>query len=112
MSGMNAATGKRLDGEAHIRQSMRDIVTTPLGSRVMRRDYGSIVPSLIDAPLNGATRQLMIAGTAGAIQRWEKRVKVRRVAITGNAAGAGAIDIVFTRTDLPGPSPLAMTIPL
>jgi len=51
-TGMDRNTGKALSGEAHIRQSLRDIVTTPLASRVMRRAYGSIVPGVLDKPLH------------------------------------------------------------
>uniref|UniRef100_UPI0026076D20 ATPase domain-containing protein n=1 Tax=uncultured Sphingobium sp. TaxID=316087 RepID=UPI0026076D20 len=31
---------------------VRDILTTPIGSRLMRRDYGSLIPELIDQPAN------------------------------------------------------------
>ena len=41
MTGMDRETGKSLSGIEHLRQSIRDILTTPIGSRVMRRDYGS-----------------------------------------------------------------------
>jgi phage baseplate assembly protein gpV len=43
-----------LDGDAHLVQSCEDIVTTPLGTRVMRRDYGCLLAEL-DRPLNRAT---------------------------------------------------------
>lgn len=46
MLGTDANTGKALEGMAHLRQSIRDILGTPLGSRVMRRDYGSELPAL------------------------------------------------------------------
>lgn len=48
MIGMNAKTGKALGGVEHLKQSIRDIVTTPLGSRVMRRDYGCGLYELVD----------------------------------------------------------------
>lgn len=54
MNGMDATTGKPLSGDAHLAQSVADILTTPIGSRVMRRSYGSLIPSLIDAPINAA----------------------------------------------------------
>ncbi|MEW7978507.1 MAG: GPW/gp25 family protein [Candidatus Sedimenticola endophacoides] len=52
MQGMHAITGQHLAGEAHLRQSIIDILTTPLGTRVMRRDYGSRLFELVDAPIN------------------------------------------------------------
>lgn len=45
-------TGVTISEIESIEQSIEDIVTTPLGSRVMRGDYGSIVPDLIDQPMN------------------------------------------------------------
>ena len=33
----------------HIRQSILDIVSTPVGTRVMRPEYGSRAPRLVDA---------------------------------------------------------------
>jgi phage baseplate assembly protein W len=36
-------------------QSIRDILSTPLGSRLMRRRYGSQLYALIDAPMNSLT---------------------------------------------------------
>ena len=61
MSGMDRNTGRTLDGDAHLAQSIGDILTTPLGSRVMRRDYGSMLFELIDQPLNAANRLLVFA---------------------------------------------------
>lgn len=74
MKGMNAANGRALSGLDHIRQSLADIITTPIGSRVMRRHYGSEVPELIDQPLNGATTLRIYAATAHAVLLWEPRI--------------------------------------
>jgi hypothetical protein len=93
MIGMNAATGKQLDALAHIRQSIAEILTTPIGSRVMRRAYGSEVPELIDQPLNGATQLRIYAATADAIQRWEPRISLSGVALAFNAQGAATLTL-------------------
>lgn len=42
MNGISATTGRPLSGIDHLRQSIRDILTTPIGSRVMRRLYQRI----------------------------------------------------------------------
>lgn len=55
-TGMNRDTGAALSDIEHILQSVRDILLTPLGSRVMRRDYGSLLSALIDQPQNEALR--------------------------------------------------------
>lgn len=50
MNGVNSWTGKRLSGTDHLRQSISDILSTPVGSRVLVRDYGSNLFSLVDNP--------------------------------------------------------------
>ena len=57
MTGMSRETGRACDDElAHIRQSIRDILTTPVGSRIKRRDYGSLLPFdvAVRVPIPGA----------------------------------------------------------
>ena len=56
----------------HLRQSVADILSTPIGSRVMRRDYGSLVPALLDQPDNNATQARLRAAVASALMRWEQ----------------------------------------
>lgn len=87
MTGTSRLTGRPIDQDAHLTQSITDILTTPKGSRVMRRDYGSRLPELIDAPMNGETIVDVFAATAEALDRWEPRLQLRRVEITGTAAG-------------------------
>lgn len=79
MRGTNAKTGKPLSGLDHLRQSITDILTTPLGSRVMRRTYGSRLFDLVDNPLNDQTIIEIFAATAEALIRWEPRIRVQRV---------------------------------
>ena len=82
--------GDRLAGLAHLAQSITDILTTPIGSRVMRRDYGSNLPDLIDQPMNGFTRLRLFAATAGALQRWEPRIRVAQVEVIADPRDAQA----------------------
>ncbi|MBB5612003.1 hypothetical protein HDE71_001000 [Janthinobacterium sp. S3M3] len=79
MMGMNASTGRSLTGLAHLRQSIADILTTPIGSRIRRRRYGSEVPELIDQPLSEATQLRIYAATAFALRRWEPRLSLSNV---------------------------------
>lgn len=111
MSGMQKATGKAIEGAAHIAQSIVDILSTPIGSRVMRRDYGSRLAELIDAPLNAATRHLIAAASAGAITRWEPRVTLTRVKIEDPTAGGSlSLRIEGSRTDTPRPEQLSLIV--
>lgn len=77
--GLNVTSGRTVSGPDHLRQSVRDILTTPKGSRVMRRDYGSNLPDLIDRNLDGLTLAQIYAATADALNKWEPRLRVTRV---------------------------------
>ncbi len=48
--GMNNTSGKAITDIDHLRQSVRDILLTPQGSRIARREYGSLLSALIDQP--------------------------------------------------------------
>lgn len=92
--GMNALNGRSLTGLEHLKQSIADILNTPIGSRVMRRDYGSKLFSLIDAPLNRGTLVDIYAATAEALMKWEDRLLVSAVDIT--SAQLGQITLKIT----------------
>ncbi len=81
MNGMDAQTGKRTAGIAHLRQSVIRILTTPIGSRVYRRDFGSRLFELIDQPTNEAWSVDVYAATAEALARWEPRFRLRQVQV-------------------------------
>ncbi|MGT3309437.1 GPW/gp25 family protein, partial [Yersinia enterocolitica] len=49
-TGMNPNGTGLLTDTDQLWSSVRDILTTPLASRVMRRDYGSMIPDLLDEP--------------------------------------------------------------
>lgn len=104
MRGTDAKTGKPLEGIAHLRQSVRDILTTPLGSRVMRRDYGSRLFALVDAPLNDQTKVEIFAATAEALVKWEPRLLVQQVAV--RSVEAGRIDVDLTAVYVPTGEPV------
>jgi uncharacterized protein len=93
MRGTNATTGRPLAGIDHLRQSITDILTTPVGSRVMRRDYGSRLFELIDAPMNRVTIAQLYYATIEALLRWEQRIIPRRVQIVSASPGAVEIDL-------------------
>lgn len=93
MDGINALDGTRLGGIAHLKQSIRDILTTPKGTRVMRRDYGSDLPRLVDAPMNGKTILNIYAATAEALARWEPRFKLLQAKIVNAAPGRVELDL-------------------
>jgi phage baseplate assembly protein W len=78
---MNRSTGRWLTPLEHLRQSITVILSTPIGSRLMRRDFGSMLPYLVDRPVAMRFRTDLYYATARALKRWEPRVKVKRVAM-------------------------------
>jgi phage baseplate assembly protein W len=90
--GMSRTTGDRLGGFDHLRQSIQDILTTPLGSRVHRREYGSRLPELVDRPINNSLVAELVAATAEALERWEPRLKLEQVRVE-SVSEAGQISM-------------------
>ncbi len=97
VSGLNNQTGETVTGWDHLLQSVRDILSTPIGSRVMRRTYGSRVPALLDAPINQFTIAALIAAMAEALAQWEPRITLKRVRIFEVSPGrlTADMDIVY-----------------
>ncbi|MCP9760046.1 baseplate assembly protein [Aquitalea sp. S1-19] len=91
--GLSAASGTQISDIDHIRQSIAKILTTPIGSRVMRRDFGSLIPQLIDQPFDGKTRMRLMAASVMAIARWEPRAKVARVDVQATQDGRAVVSM-------------------
>lgn len=91
---MDRSTGRRITGMNHLQQSIADILTTPLGTRLQRRTYGSLLPGLIDQPDNARTRLRCYAAIASALMNWEPRLRVTRVGMqSGEAPGQATVTL-------------------
>ncbi len=103
VAGLNRNSGRKISSVDHLRQSVIDILTTPIGSRVMRRDYGSRLYELVDAPLNRQTIVAIYAATAEALLKWEPRIQVTRVRVDQLQVGkiCLAIDGIYLPNNLP-----------
>jgi phage baseplate assembly protein W len=80
-TGANAISGRPLSDWEHVQQSIAKILTTPIGSRVMRRDFGSNLPDLIDSKMISQNILAVYASVAQAIDRWEPRFRVTKARI-------------------------------
>ncbi|MEE5122103.1 GPW/gp25 family protein [Pseudomonas alliivorans] len=81
MIGMDRRTGQPVSGLAHLRQSIEDILSTPIGSRRMRPDYGSKIRRFVDLPVNDGWRSAVQAEVARSLSRWEPRLRLERVRV-------------------------------
>lgn len=87
MIGMDRRTGQALAGIAHLRQSIEDILSTPLGSRRMRPEYGSQLRRYVDLPVNEGWKSAVQAEVARALGRWEPRLQLERVKVLAVIGG-------------------------
>ncbi|WP_058910978.1 GPW/gp25 family protein [Entomohabitans teleogrylli] len=98
-TGMNRTTGRALTDDEHISQSMSDILRTPIGSRVMRRDYGSLLSALIDQPQSDALKLQIMAACYMALLKWEPRVSLTGLTVERDASGNMTAEITGQRQD-------------
>ena len=79
--------------EEDIRQSIRIILETSPGERVMRPDFGSGLRSMLFEPVNYTTLALVKQRVEQALVFWEPRIDVREVTVTVNGAAPNRLDI-------------------
>lgn len=99
-AGIDRRTGRPLTGWAHVQQSIEVILTTPIGSRVMRRDFGSALFDLIDAKMTRRRVLALYAAAAVALRRWEPRFRLTRCVVLA-AEPAGRIGLALYGTYYP-----------
>ena len=84
----------------HIKQSLADIATTPIGSRLMRRDYGTLLANLIDQPISEVLYLKIYSTLYTAYVRWEDRVDISQMNVVDIKNGQLILDIVgFLKTN-------------
>jgi phage baseplate assembly protein W len=71
-----------LTDEDHVWQSVNDILLTPVNTRMMRRNYGSLCPDLIDSPQNDVTRLQLMSAAVIALAAWEPRIALDAINMT------------------------------
>ena len=84
-----------------IRQSIRSILSTAPGERVMRPDFGCPLHDLVFAVNDDATAAEVSAAVREALAVWEPRVDVIDVVATPGAptAGPGAAEVLLIAID-------------
>jgi len=79
-----------------VEESIKRILETPLGSRVMLPEFGSKLYTLIDKRVDSKWKLLFISYVFEAIKRWEKRIKLRRVLpVVNSVSGEIKISLEF-----------------
>lgn len=78
-----------------LRQSLRIIIFTIPGERVMRPTFGCEIHSLVFAPANEETAALAERFIREAVERWEPRVNLTDVTVTPGATELGELNIAL-----------------
>lgn len=82
MTGMNRVSGAAIEGLDDIRQCVAVILGTRVGSYPTLREFGSLLPDLIDQPMTPANVLRIYAATVLAITRWEERISLLQVGLS------------------------------
>ena len=90
---MNINDGKDISEINHLKQSISNILTTPIGSRTMRRDYGSNLFNKIDHPVNGELIAEIYLDIVESLFIWEPRFELDQVAVHNIENGKITIDL-------------------
>lgn len=85
MSGFDRVTMLPIDNLAHTLQSVEVILSTGIGSRVMRRQFGGGVAELLGRAVKPSLMAIVQQVIGTAIDLWEPRLHVRRVSFSGSA---------------------------
>ncbi|WP_105577061.1 GPW/gp25 family protein, partial [Cronobacter sakazakii] len=95
--GMSQGNGRAITDTDHLRQSVRDILLTPQGSRIARREYGSLLSELIDQPQNPALRLQVMSAVYVALSRWEPRLTMDSITINSSFDGSMVVELTGQR---------------
>ena len=90
---MDMNTGKVITDIEYLRQSIWRILSTPIGERIMRPEFGSRLPDLVDHPFNASTRLAMEAATSDSLARWEPTFDIEEVEVEMYEPGVVSIKL-------------------
>lgn len=108
---IDAATGgfARASGHEKIRQNIRALLGTRFGERVMLREYGTRIHSLVHDPNDEALATLIRRQLQESLLAWEPRVLVTGVNFERND-GELNVRLDYTTTDTPSTDSLLVPL--
>ena len=81
MAGVNAETGAVLDGFDHVQQSINTVITTPVGSRVMREWFGNPGLRLLGENMTQADILRWFATVWAILDLFEPRFRIKQIQV-------------------------------
>jgi phage baseplate assembly protein W len=76
-----------------IRESIRIILETDPGERLMRPDFGAGLRRMVFEPINASTMTLVQHRVEEALVAWEPRIDVKDVVVSADQAARGVLSI-------------------
>lgn len=95
MVGIDAATGKPINEPEHIRQSIRKILMTPTGARVMRRDFGFDCLEMDGSIKAGVTEEIAEECAIKSLAEYEPRIGNVAVSAVMNGSQLSGLDVSY-----------------
>ena len=96
--GLRLSPNRRMstvEDDASVRQAILMLLTTRLGERVMRPDYGCNLYTLAFAPNDDTTAGLAIHYVQQALERWERRIRVLRLDAVRHSESPEILELVL-----------------
>lgn len=110
MIGMDRHTGALISGQSYLVQRVQDVVTTRVGTRIIRRQYGGSLPDLVDRKVVPATFTRAAAAIAATLMQWVPDFKIRR--ISWLQLQPGQVIAVLSGTERATGQPLSVEVAL
>jgi len=92
---MSRHSGKSIDDVTHLGECIVDILMTPIGSRMRRRNYGSGLFKLIDRPIGPLLGMQMRSAIVTALNLWEPRLRITRILLDTEGFVDGVVTITI-----------------
>jgi phage baseplate assembly protein W len=87
-----------VEGDEEVAQSLRLLLMTAAGERVMRNGFGTQAPRLVFAPGSETNGKLLETSVREAVRDYEPRVEVADVVVTQGLLAPERIDVEVTYT--------------
>lgn len=84
---------RQASGAESIEQSIRLILETAKGERVMRPDFGCGIHEYVFETIDTSTQTLIATTVEDALIEWEPRIEVLEVAVSTHRLASGELDI-------------------
>jgi phage baseplate assembly protein W len=102
-----------LSGAALVRQSIRLILATEPGERIMRPDFGCGLRQFLMAPNTPGTRAAIGRAVQAALRRWETRIVVRGIDVSAAEDPAVAwVTVSYTHVRDGTPASVGVQVPV